>query len=280
MPVLSFTADATTDQLTATAHGLLTGDGPMLVMAAAFPGGLAIDVPYWAIRVDADHIKLATSNSNAVAGTEINITSNGTGPMTLRVGLPDIEDLTYVGGSQISSKNLMNMQRIIVAAYRLLTGQVQSIWDGIVLAANQHVTVSGTGRFKHGADQLIVPASAANAPTGSGAVLAVGSFLWTCAANDKVAFPIVLAPGKRITSVDVWYQRGSGTLNFDLKRATLSTGAVTLIANASVSTGTTLTSVTLGSLNHTVLGTDQYILEFTAGGADTVRGLIVNFDAP
>lgn len=78
----TYTADATTDQLASTAHGLSTGDGPFRVTSTGTPpGGLAVGIDYWAVKVDADHVKAASSFQNAVAASPvtIDITSAGTG---------------------------------------------------------------------------------------------------------------------------------------------------------------------------------------------------------
>lgn len=81
----TFTADNTNEQLTKTTHGLETGDGPINVSNAggALPTGLAAATAYYVIKVDANTLKLATSLSNAYAGTAINLTTNGTGTQTL-----------------------------------------------------------------------------------------------------------------------------------------------------------------------------------------------------
>jgi hypothetical protein len=81
----TFTADSTTDQLAITAHGQFTGDGIATVSnsGGALPGGLAAGTNYWEIVVDADHIKLATTQANALAGIAIDLTSNGSGTQTL-----------------------------------------------------------------------------------------------------------------------------------------------------------------------------------------------------
>ncbi|HEX3766151.1 MAG TPA: hypothetical protein VHW23_45965 [Kofleriaceae bacterium] len=92
MPALTFTADHTTGQLTIPAHGMLTGDGAAGVIAAggALPAGGALTEAgsYWVIRVDADHLKLATSNADALAGTAVSFSDNGSGTMFLLVNLP------------------------------------------------------------------------------------------------------------------------------------------------------------------------------------------------
>lgn len=81
----TFTADSTTDAAAATAHGLNTGDGPVRVSnsGGALPAGLAAATDYWIVKVDADHFKFATSFANALAGTVIDLTTNGTGTQTL-----------------------------------------------------------------------------------------------------------------------------------------------------------------------------------------------------
>jgi Protein of unknown function (DUF3383) len=70
-------------ELTITAHGLNTGDGPVqLTTTGALPTGLSTATNYWVIKVDANTIQLATSLANALAGTFIVLSSNGTGTNT------------------------------------------------------------------------------------------------------------------------------------------------------------------------------------------------------
>mgnify|MGYP000893381143 CR=1 FL=1 len=69
---------ASTDKLGKTAHGLLTGQLFVITFASGFTG-LTSGTEYYAIRIDADNIKAATTSANALAGTAINITADGTG---------------------------------------------------------------------------------------------------------------------------------------------------------------------------------------------------------
>jgi hypothetical protein len=149
---------------------------------------------------------------------------------------------------------------------------------GVTAAANQHVTVSGTGDFKHGDKPLVIPASAGSAPSSSGATLAIGGFRWVAAAlGDKVSFPISLPTGKRILSVDIAFTRVGGTLTFDLRKAAVPGGSVASIASTTVNSGTSSTTATLSTVNYDVLSTEQYQLEFTAGATnDDVRAVIVH----
>ena len=68
--------DVTANTITITAHGFTTGLKIPLT-GTNLPGGLSA-TDYWAIVVDANTIKVATSLANAVAGTAVDITTQGT----------------------------------------------------------------------------------------------------------------------------------------------------------------------------------------------------------
>lgn len=80
---ITFTADAATDNLSATAHGFSTGQ-PVVVTnsGGALPAGLAASTVYFVIRIDANTFRLARTRQLAAAGTQIDITTNGTGTQT------------------------------------------------------------------------------------------------------------------------------------------------------------------------------------------------------
>jgi len=77
--------DATDNELDfGSAHSLVTGDGPVrLETTGSAPGGLATSTDYYVIVVDTDSISLAISRDDALVGTEIDITSAGSGTHTL-----------------------------------------------------------------------------------------------------------------------------------------------------------------------------------------------------
>ncbi len=81
----TFTAANATEIFTATAHGLLTGDGPVQLTnsGGALPAGLSLATDYYIIKIDADTFYLATTRSNAYAGTNLLISGDGTGTHTL-----------------------------------------------------------------------------------------------------------------------------------------------------------------------------------------------------
>lgn len=79
----TFTADASTDVCTATAHGMKTGAKVQVSTTTTLPAGLSASTDYFVIYVTVDTFKLATTLNNANAGTAINITSAGTGTHTV-----------------------------------------------------------------------------------------------------------------------------------------------------------------------------------------------------
>jgi len=73
----------TDDEVTITAHGLVTGTKFALTTSAAdLPSGLTA-TNYWAIKVDADTLAFAESLALATAGTRVALADGGTGIHTL-----------------------------------------------------------------------------------------------------------------------------------------------------------------------------------------------------
>ncbi len=72
----------TANTVTIPAHGLLTGTKFALTTDITLPTGLSA-TDYWAIKVDADTLKFATSLAHAVAGTAVDLTGEGSGTHTL-----------------------------------------------------------------------------------------------------------------------------------------------------------------------------------------------------
>jgi len=68
-----------------TGHGYLTGTKCQLTTTGTLPTGLALATDYYIIAVDADTIKFASSQANALAGTAVDITAHGSGTHTVAV---------------------------------------------------------------------------------------------------------------------------------------------------------------------------------------------------
>lgn len=78
----STAVDTTANTITKAAHGFLTGLAVTLTTTGGLPAGLATSTTYYVIKVDADTFKLAASLADALAGTAIDITTQGTGDDT------------------------------------------------------------------------------------------------------------------------------------------------------------------------------------------------------
>ena len=105
--------DASANTITCEDHRFSTGDGPLRVYTVdTIAPGLSATTNYWAIRVDANTVKLATSEANALAGTAVDITDAGSGTSRL-IGPfepsgaiecdPDSGVLTLAGGIPLPS---------------------------------------------------------------------------------------------------------------------------------------------------------------------------------
>lgn len=93
--------NTTTDEITASAHGMITCDGPFtLTTSNTLPAGLTAGTRYWVRRTASNLFQLATSAQNAKAGTVVNITSTGTGTHTLvRAKSVQPGDIVLVGAA-------------------------------------------------------------------------------------------------------------------------------------------------------------------------------------
>ncbi len=88
--------DISANTLSIPANGYVTGDKIKLSGTGTAPGGLVFGTVYYAISVDVDTIKLATSLSNARANVAIDITTIGTGTFTAKVATTEANRDTVV----------------------------------------------------------------------------------------------------------------------------------------------------------------------------------------
>ncbi len=82
----SAAVNTTTDVITKTAHGQVTGAKVALTTAGTLPTGLSATT-YYVIKLTADTFQLASSLANAAAGTAVDITTPGFGTHTITPAL-------------------------------------------------------------------------------------------------------------------------------------------------------------------------------------------------
>ena len=88
------------NSLTVTAHGLVTGQGPLtFTTTGTLPGGLSLITNYWPIVIDANTLQFASTFQLAIAAspTAIVLTSAATGTTTLA-------GATFIPGAEVLSR--------------------------------------------------------------------------------------------------------------------------------------------------------------------------------
>jgi hypothetical protein len=99
--ISSSAVDAGTETITSVGHGLVTRQAVITTTAV---NGLALDTLYYAIRVDGDNFRLATSIANAQAGTAFNLT--GTTAVTVKKHFdPNQDRVTIKTGDPIDGSS-------------------------------------------------------------------------------------------------------------------------------------------------------------------------------
>ncbi len=78
----SSAVDTSTNLVTLASHGLVTGEVGQLTTSGGLPAGLSLATNYYIIRATANTFGFATSYANAIAGTLVDITTQGTGNQT------------------------------------------------------------------------------------------------------------------------------------------------------------------------------------------------------
>jgi microcystin-dependent protein len=92
--------DVGTNEITVPANDtLITGAAVVLTTTTTLPTGLSLATTYYVIRVSSTVIKLATNLANAVAGTAIDITGQGSGTHTATVTY-STRTLGAIGGEE------------------------------------------------------------------------------------------------------------------------------------------------------------------------------------
>lgn len=90
------TVDASTDEITIASHGFTTGLKVQASSTGTLPTGLSTSTDYFVIVVDSNTIQLATSLANALAGTNIDITDQGTDGATHTIEVSALAGATVV----------------------------------------------------------------------------------------------------------------------------------------------------------------------------------------
>ena len=104
--------DTSAETITIASHTLVTGNPITYQEGSSAVGGLTDNTVYYVIKVDDDTFKLATSRLNALAGTAINLTSQGGGTHTI-----EIPTVTLPGNWKTSLKDGASVNTDLIIGY-------------------------------------------------------------------------------------------------------------------------------------------------------------------
>lgn len=119
--------------LTMTAHGQATGSlGQASNAGGALPTGISAVTNYYIIVVDANTVKIATSLANAVAGTAVDITGNGTGTQTFTPTASAgniLKAQASIDGVNFTDITTTNFPGLPIATVTIATSTSSVTWD-------------------------------------------------------------------------------------------------------------------------------------------------------
>lgn len=194
------------------------------------------------------------------------------------------EQLATASGTTISNRVRLSSPAALASSYVVTfpaavpasIAFVQASSAGVLTFATRLVAPSDVG---HGNMELLLMAS--QGVNLSGSIAVGGTNVDSTAAGEIWLVWIPLKTGDRIRSIKIWYQRGGGTLTFDLMEFDGATHALTSKATTSIASGTSETSITLASIDYTLTTNHAYCLQFTSGSAtDHLNSIQVTYDRP
>lgn len=152
--------NTTTDTITFAGHGFETGDEIRYYAGGLFSGigGLTTDTNYYAIRVDADNFKVASTLVNAQAGTAINLTTAAGAPFFRRngdlVAFNDIVSYGFAVQGTTTKYFYSSTSKIAVPATAWPEGLISAVrvW---AIAADGTTGISGEATYISQADPTL-----------------------------------------------------------------------------------------------------------------------------
>lgn len=151
-----------------------------------------------------------------------------------------------------------------------------TVVESLTLAGNKDVTISGTGRYKHGERVLMQPPFPIISTSGTVSIGqdAEGKFGSLCAGGAATWYvPIVLPENARIESITCRSNNISGGLHtYGLAAVDHTTGVLSHLVN----TTSAAESVSIAAAARTLVSTSTYYIRITAGAGGTLTFLGAN----
>lgn len=179
---------------------------------------------------------------------------------------------------QVSSAGALTFSNTVASA-ATFSGLITAS-AGVTAAANQHVTVSGTGEYKHGDVVLNIPANAATGLSNCAYVSGTGSI--TFSAGGGMTFAIPLKQGDRIKTI-TYSRSGDGVA--DITNAQVShwtnAGVLMAIGTTSETNPGARADTTINVTDTTLAAGDTLLFELAANAANIlIYNLRVTYDRP
>lgn len=236
--------NTTAETITIPAHGFVTGDAVAYESSGTAIGGLTDGTTYYAIRVTDNSIKLASSASNATAGTAINLSAVGAGEAdTLQLTAPTV---FFVDSNEAS-----------VAANKAKGITGAGWWLYRTYSDAQEVT-------RHKAECLVAIASVAADAGDAEDTVTVDRAITIDTQPTDVTVDLSDSTTDTATFTVVASVTGDGALSYQWQKQESGAGAW---ANVS---GATSASYTTGVLTVVADNTDKYRVVVSAAGAQNV----------
>jgi hypothetical protein len=247
--VLPFTVDPFTDTLTVSAHNFKTGDVVRVSSTGELPPPLISTSYYYAIYIDSNHIKLATTRSNATQGK----------PVSIDFG----QGVSTIGISNAGSGYLSAPIVSLVGGDPETVGTARAILQRFGPAATVSLTTAGAGYTD-------VPVASLS-PVGNGASLGPCTF--------KTVSVSVLFGGAGYNPNELIYILGGAGVSAVFRVLTTDAGAVTSVGIVDPGDYSTLPTLS-GALTSTTGGGAGCALSLTMGiksiGISSPGSLYVN----
>lgn len=190
-----------------------------------------------------------------------------------------LNDGNFSGASTFD--NTLGVTGLITATGGMTAAALITANAGLTCGANQHVTVSGTGLYKHGTRTLHISMVAPGALASTG----FNSIQMTGGGTNVAVAGFQLPEGSRILGGRARIQdsaTGPTKVTFAIARRQDGAGANIGITGASAGTGAVQT-LTLSALNYTIPTNEYYfcIVQYNTGTANCqVYGFEVDYDQP
>lgn len=197
----------------------------------------------------------------------------------LRIAELDTNESVYVeviAPAALAGSYTITLPTAAPAAFNPVTMTTGGVLS--VLTTNEHVTVSGTGQFKHPSRQRTVSSLAFRVLSGTPTVTAAnGTITGVC----TLAAEIHLESTKRLLSM-AWgvARQGAGTITAEVFRSVAGAAGAS-ISTTTINSGTTFAVNASAAINETLTATNQYWLIVTMDNAANIfhyAGIL--FDEP